>query len=207
MTDDQHRQAPLTDRVSLIESQIHTVSRLASDILSAQRSIQGALREMQVRGAASASAAGPKARDDPEAFGAWVLWLVQTYDLLLEWPQCWYRHAGLVEELRALHDFQRGLATALADDPRAGFAWHDALWRFRARGLTPVKCPLSGHAEPTEPMVADRNQQVGLLRKRYSETLLSETSGRPAPMVSGVEGSGQPRQISKPLAERTGGVE
>jgi hypothetical protein len=187
VTNEPRREAPLADRITLLESRLETATRLISDTLSLQRSMQATLRDPHASRAAAGSASPTADRDDRETrgvFGEWVLWLVQTYDLLLEWPLCWYRHAGFVGELRSLHDFHRAVAVELAEDPRAGFAWHDCLWRFRARALTPIKCPVTGHTEPTEAMVASGKQKLERLRvayaastPRFAETATSDGPG------------------------------
>ena len=78
----------------------------------------------------------------------WLEWLVTTYELNDQWPTCWYRHAGLVEEAVALckwHRFATGHPSAA---PADATLWHDGCWRFRQRALGDVRTRCrSGHRE------------------------------------------------------------
>jgi hypothetical protein len=81
---------------------------------------------------------------------AWVDWLVVAYELLDEWPECWYRHMGAVNELLAL---QRWHASALTDEPPGSqlALWHDGLARVRERAIRPLlqSCHATGHVDPS----------------------------------------------------------
>jgi hypothetical protein len=74
----------------------------------------------------------------PAGFVRWVAWLVDAYALADRWPLCWYRHPGLVAELRGLWKWYQALNTELAVNPSAISSWHDALWRTTGRALQPV---------------------------------------------------------------------
>jgi len=81
---------------------------------------------------------------------AWVDWLVVAYALFDEWPECWYRHTALINELLAL---QRWHGAALTEEPAASqlAQWHDGLARVRERAIRPLlqSCHATGHVDPS----------------------------------------------------------
>lgn len=81
---------------------------------------------------------------------AWVDWLIVAYELVDEWPECWYRHTAAVNELLALQQWH---AAALAEQPAASqlALWHDGFARVRDRAIRPLlqSCHATGHLDPT----------------------------------------------------------
>jgi hypothetical protein len=76
--------------------------------------------------------AGDARRQAWRQLAAWVDWLVTTYRLERWWSEEWYRHRGVVEEVKGL----RGFHLAVAGEPERGpgyVDWHEALWSFAAR--------------------------------------------------------------------------
>lgn len=73
---------------------------------------------------------------------------MSTYEWIDDWPECWFRHEGVVRELLALHSWH---TAALQENaaPNELFLWHDALWRMRDRVMRPLaqRCGAMGHAE------------------------------------------------------------
>jgi hypothetical protein len=98
---------------------------------------------------------------------AWVDWLVAAYALFDEWPECWYRHMGAVNELLAL---QRWHASALIEEPPGSqlALWHDGLARVRERAIRPLlqSCHATGHVDPS----ADQAGRWLELRERMAAT-------------------------------------
>lgn len=88
---------------------------------------------------------------------AWVDWLIVAYELVDEWPECWYRHKAAVNELLALQQWH---AAALGEQPAASqlALWHDGLARVRDRAIRPLlqSCHATGHVDPTPEQTAQR---------------------------------------------------
>jgi hypothetical protein len=69
--------------------------------------------------------------EDPE-FAEWVESLVRRHDLAMHIPACWALHAGLADELAALHDDEQDLLTSGKTIP---LRWYDHL-RTLVNGLS-----------------------------------------------------------------------
>jgi len=90
--------------------------------------------------AASVAADGfvPPSYGDQESvelasLAAWVNWVAMAFDLSERWPSCWYRHEGLVFEMRSLRRWHVALRTDLATDPSAAIRWSEALHRVNTQ--------------------------------------------------------------------------
>ncbi len=64
-------------------------------------------------------------------FVAWVLWLSDAYELTTEQlpRQCWWQHAGVVEELTALWTSHASAYASEEDVGASPYLWQDALAR------------------------------------------------------------------------------
>lgn len=110
------------------------------------------MKEQETAAPASSDDDGAALRDSQLAtllaLRAWVDWLVVAYEMCDEWPECWYRHMAIVNELIAL---QRWHAAASAEDPPGSqlAQWHDGLARVRDRVIRPVlqSCHSTGHVD------------------------------------------------------------
>lgn len=63
----------------------------------------------------------------------WVDWLTDRYQLDDSLPDCWYRHAAMVDELDALHVAWTGAYLDPSARPTDAAYWHELLARTLAR--------------------------------------------------------------------------
>lgn len=92
---------------------------------------------------------------------AWVHWLAVKYELVDDWPECWFQHDGAVLELLALHAWHTAALQPNAA-PNELFLWHDALWRTRDRVIRPLaqRCGAMGHGESDDAVEARRDAKL-----------------------------------------------
>lgn len=64
---------------------------------------------------------------------AWVDWLIRSYELHEDIPNCWYRHRALLEELNALCLAWLGANSARGAGPSDRIYWHEHLERALLR--------------------------------------------------------------------------
>lgn len=88
---------------------------------------------------------------------AWVQLLKVRYPNSLRLPDCWWRHADLVEPLAALRDYEHG-CFAVSSDPRTAVDWQrafrdiDAQLELSVRRL-PCASGVRGHVAPPSPHI------------------------------------------------------
>src|ERR1039457_855067 len=89
------------------------------------------------------------------SLAAWVNWVAVAFDLSERWPSCWYRHAGLVFEMKSLRRWHVALHVQFASDPSSAIRWSEALHRVNAQSARHIaqRC-LSTHREapPLDPI-------------------------------------------------------
>jgi hypothetical protein len=93
---------------------------------------------------------------------AWVSWMVRAYDFYEHWPDCWYRHEGLVIQLLALRRWYVALGAEQSSDLTAAIAWHDALHRLNDRTLAIAQSCLASH-HPAPDLSGDEAKAIAWL--------------------------------------------
>jgi hypothetical protein len=88
---------------------------------------------------------------------AWVELLKMRYPHGLRLPECWWRHAELVEPLAALRDYEHG-SFAASSDPRTAVDWQRAFRDIESQlELSVRRLPCAsggrGHSAPPTPHI------------------------------------------------------
>ena len=112
------------------------------------------------------------------SLAAWVNWVAVAFDLSERWPSCWYRHAGLVFEMKSLRRWHVALHVQFASDPSSAIRWSEALHRVNAQSARHIaqRC-LSTHREapPLDPVDVHADEEPTAIhpREAYAQTTLT----------------------------------
>jgi hypothetical protein len=112
------------------------------------------------------------------SLAAWVNWVAVAFDFSERWPSCWYRHAGLVFEMKSLRRWHVALRVQFASDPSSATRWSEALHRVNAQSARHIaqRC-LSTHrdAPPLDPVDVhtDEESTAMVARHEYEQTTLT----------------------------------
>jgi hypothetical protein len=160
-------------------AKLETTARLLSQTLSQLAGTVGRLADQRPSPTGGATPQAEPASHDELV--AWVGWLVDHHELRAM-PECWARHAGLVDELDAL---RIAYLTTIGNDA-GGFAqlqWHEHLARLMQRvddrryciaGHDNDRRPWSGHAQTDLP-------HIDLDASRYRPGTPDPTATTPSP--------------------------
>ncbi|MER7674141.1 hypothetical protein ABTY61_37565 [Kitasatospora sp. NPDC096128] len=119
-------------------------------------------------------------------FVAWVVWLADAYELTTEQlpRQCWWQHAGVVEELTALWTSHASAYASEEDVGASPYLWQDALARAVERiNRNWLGGCVNGFHEPRSRMSFTRD-------KAYAEAIVDV--GPPLPESGAADASGLP---------------
>jgi hypothetical protein len=132
VTDD--RDAVLADLVDTVELMQAQIADLRGRVLA------GSVRSSPVR-----DAQPPTLNLDD--LDEWVAWLIETYELEEEIPDCWREHGAMVEEISALRAAHAGATDPFESRPVDRLLWQESLLRSlqRLHDWDRRRCRSRGH--------------------------------------------------------------
>jgi hypothetical protein len=129
------------ERDAVLGELVETVELMQAQIADLRgRVLAGSARSSPVRG-------GQPPTLSLDDLDEWVAWLIETYELEEEIPDCWREHGAMVEEISALSAAHAGAVDPFESRPVDRLLWQESLLRSlqRLRDWDRRRCRSRGH--------------------------------------------------------------